>query len=89
MFADAKSEIARFRKILLLQLVFLDLEPTLEDFFGLGPSHGDVNRDFFVTTDPKGTDCVAGLAFRASMKLEAVLVGRLFMEKKGILYTGV
>ena len=64
-FTNAKSEIARFRKILLLELIFLDLEATLEDFFCLGSSHRDMDSNFFVTTDPKGTDSVAGLAFRA------------------------
>lgn len=62
-FTNAKSEIARFRKILLLELIFLDLEATLEDFFCLGSSHGDMDSNLFVTTDPKGTDSVAGLAF--------------------------
>ena len=64
-FTDTKSEIARFRKVLLLELIFLDLEATLEDFFCLGSSHGDMDGNFLVTTDPKGTDSVAGLAFRA------------------------
>lgn len=72
-FADAESEIARFREILLLQLVFLDLEATFENFFSLGSSHGDMNSNFFVTTDPEGTDSVAGLAFRVHMMLESGL----------------
>lgn len=83
MFTDAKSEIARFRKVLLLQLVFFDLEPALEDFFGLGSSHGDMNRDFFVTTDPKGTDSVAGLAFGANMKLEEGFGREIVYKEEG------
>lgn len=84
-FADAKSEIACFRKVLLLQLVFLDLESTLENFFGFGSSHGDMNCNFLVAADPKGTDSVAGLAFRAKTMLE-VFWKKLGMKKGHTVY---
>lgn len=84
MFADAKSEIARFRKILLLQLVFLDLEATLKNFFRLGSSHGDMDGDFFITSNAKGSDCVASLAFCANILLVG---GCLLMERQSCIDT--
>lgn len=50
-FGDAEAEVARLAEVLLSQFVFLDLQATLEDFFGLGASHGDVDGDLFVTAD--------------------------------------
>ena len=78
MFADAKSEIARFRKILLLQLVFLDFEATLKNFLRLGPSHSDMDGDFFITSNAKSSDCVASLAFCENILL---LWGFLMMKR--------
>lgn len=63
MFANTEAEVASLREISLLQFVFLDLEPTLEDLFGFGPTDGDVNGDLFVTTDSECTDGVAGFAY--------------------------
>lgn len=60
---DTKAKVAGLRKVALAQLVFLDLETTLDDLFGLGASDGDVDCDLFVTADSKGSDCVAGFAW--------------------------
>lgn len=64
MFGDTEAEVASFREVSLAQFVFLDLEATLEDFLGLGSADGDVNGDFLVTTDAKGSHGVAGFACR-------------------------
>ncbi len=60
--ADTEAEVARLAEVALAQLVFLDLEATLQDFLGLGATDGDVDGDLFVTSDTKGSDGVASLA---------------------------
>jgi hypothetical protein len=61
--ADTEAEVAGLGEVALPQLVFLDLEATLQDLLRLGASDGDVDGDLFVTTDTEGTDGVAGLAW--------------------------
>jgi hypothetical protein len=61
--ADTEAEVAGLGEVLLSQLVFLDLEATLEDLLGLGATDGNVDGNLFVTTDTEGTDGVAGLAY--------------------------
>jgi hypothetical protein len=60
--ADTEAEVAGLGEVALAELVFLDLETTLEDLLGLGATDGDVDGDLFVTADTEGTDSVAGLA---------------------------
>ena len=60
-FLDAEAEVAGGRKVLLLELVLLDLEALLEDLLGLGAADGAVDGNFFVATDGEGADGVAGL----------------------------
>ena len=62
MFADTEAKVTSFGEVSLSQLVFLDLETSLEDFLGLGTSYGDVNCDLFVSSDTEGSDSVSGLA---------------------------
>lgn len=62
MFANTEAKVASLREVSLLQLVFLDLEATLENLFGLGATDGDVDGDLFVTTNSECTDGVAGFA---------------------------
>ena len=62
MFADTEAEVAGLGEVALSQLVFLDLEATLENLLSLGATDGDVHGNLFVTTDTEGTDGVAGLA---------------------------
>ena len=62
MFTNPKPKIPRLREILLPQLVFLDFQAALEDFFRFGTADGDVDGDFFVAPDAKCADCVAGFA---------------------------
>jgi hypothetical protein len=61
--ADTEAEVAGLGEVLLSQLVFLDLEATLEDLLGLGATDGNVDGNLFVTTDTEGTDSVASLAY--------------------------
>jgi hypothetical protein len=61
-FADTKAKVARRREVALLQLVFLDLEASLQDFLGLGAADGDMDGDLLVTADTEGSDGVACLA---------------------------
>ena len=60
--ADTEAEVAGLGEVALSQLVFLDLETTLQNLLCLRSSDGDVNGDLFVTTDTEGTDGVTGLA---------------------------
>lgn len=62
MFADTEAEVAGLGEVSLSQLVFLDLEATLEDLLSLGASDGNVDGNLFVTTDTEGTDGVTRLA---------------------------
>jgi hypothetical protein len=61
-FADTEAEVAGLGEVALSQLVFLDLEASLENLLRLGATDGDVYGNLFVTTDTEGTDGVAGLA---------------------------
>lgn len=63
MLADTEAEVAGLGEVLLSQLVFLDLEATLEDLLGLGATDGNVDGNLFVTADTEGTDSVASLAY--------------------------
>ena len=65
MFADTETEVTSVGKVSLSQFVFLDLQATFEDLFGLGSTHCDMNGDLFVTTDTEGSDGVACLAWRS------------------------
>jgi len=59
---DTETKVAGLGEVALAELVLLDFETTLEDFFGLGTADGDVDGDLFVTTDTEGADGVAGFA---------------------------
>lgn len=59
---DTETEISSLREVLLAQLVLLDLQTTLDDFFGLGPTDGDVYGNLLVTADTECTDGIARLA---------------------------
>lgn len=61
MLGDTETEVTSLGEVALAELVFLDLETTLEDLLGLGATDGDVDRDLLVTTDTEGTDGVTGL----------------------------
>ena len=64
MFTDAKSEIARRREIFLPQLVFLNLEASLQDFLRFGPANCHVDGDFLVTSYAECADGEAGFAWK-------------------------
>jgi hypothetical protein len=61
-FADAEAEVACLGEVALPQLVFLDLEATLQNFLCFWSPNCDVNSNLLVTTDTEGSDSVAGLA---------------------------
>ena len=61
-FADTETEVARLREVALAELVFLDLQSTLQDFLSLWSTDGDMYGDLLVTTDTEGSDGVSGLA---------------------------
>jgi hypothetical protein len=63
-FANTESEIASLAEVALPQLVFLDLEATLENLLCLWTADCDVDGDFLVTTDTERADGVAGFACR-------------------------
>lgn len=59
---DTEAEVSSLRKVLLAQLVLLDLQTTLDDLLSLGSADGDVYGNLLVTTDTECTDGVARLA---------------------------
>lgn len=59
---DTEAEVSSLGEVLLAQLVFFDLQATLDNLLGLGPADGNVHGDLLVTTDTKCTDSVACLA---------------------------
>jgi hypothetical protein len=63
-FANTETEVASLREVALAELIFLDLQSTLQDFLSLWSTDSNVHGDLFVTTDTKGTDGVSGLAWR-------------------------
>lgn len=63
---DTETEVASLGEVALAELVFLDLEATLENLLGLGATDSNVNSDLLVTTDTEGSDSVAGLAYNSS-----------------------
>jgi hypothetical protein len=70
--ADTETEVAGLGEVALPQLVFLDLETTLEDLLSLGATDGDVDGNLLVTTDTEGTDGVTGLACDRGKKPSAI-----------------
>lgn len=59
---DTEAEVTSLAEIALAELVFLDLEATLQNLLSLGATDRNVDGNLFVTTDTEGTDSVAGLA---------------------------
>ena len=61
-FAYTEAEVASLREVALSELVFLDLQSTLQDFLSLWSTDSDVHSDLLVTTDTEGSDGVSSLA---------------------------
>lgn len=72
MFADTEPEVTSLGEVALAEFVFLDLQSTLEDFFGLWSSNGHMHSDLFVTADTKCPDRVSSLACRAEGQLSSL-----------------
>ena len=73
--ADAEAKVARLAEVALPQLVFLHLEPSLQNLLGLGPADRDVHRDLLVASDAEGSDGEAGLAWKRSESQQVVRWG--------------
>ena len=90
MFADPKTKVPSLGEIPLLQFVFLDLEAPLEDFFGFGAAHGDMNGDFLVTADAECADGVAGFACGGRGVGVSLLVGEVVgAQRRGVWVEGM
>ena len=61
MFLNTETEGTSLGEVALLEFVFLDLEATVEDLFGLWSTDSAVAWDFFITSDTESTDGVSGL----------------------------
>ena len=61
MFLNTEAKGTSLGEVALLEFVFLDLEATVEDLFGLWSTDSAVAGDFFITSDTEGTDGVSGL----------------------------
>ncbi len=61
-FADPETEVARLGEVSLSQLVFLDLQATLQDLLCLWSPDGDMYGDLLVTTNTECSYSVACLA---------------------------
>jgi len=66
-FADTEAEVASLGEVALPQLVFLDLEATLQDFLCLWSTDSNVHGNLLITTDTEGSDGIAGLAVNGSL----------------------
>lgn len=75
--ADTEAKVARLGEVALAELVFLDLEATLEDLLCLGATDGNVDSDLLVPPDAESTDGVAGLGVDRS------LTGQLLEHLRG------
>lgn len=62
MFRNTEAEVAGLAEVLAAKFVFLDLQATLENLFGLGATDGDMDGNLFVTTDTERSDGVSCFA---------------------------
>ena len=62
MFADTETEVASLREVALAELIFLNLQSTLQDFLSLWSSDSDVHSNLRVTTDTERSNGISGLA---------------------------
>jgi len=74
---DTEAKVSGHREVATTELVFLDLQATLENLLGFGAADGDVYGDLFVATDTKSTDGVSGLGGHGR------LTGELFQNLRG------
>ena len=73
-FLDTESKVSSLREVPLSKFVLLNLQATLEDFFGLGAADGYMDSDLFVTTDAERSDRVSGF------RRDGCLAGELFQH---------
>ena len=58
---NTEAKVAGLGEVPALELILLDLEATLEDLLGLGPTDGNMYGDLLVTTDAELADGVSCL----------------------------
>lgn len=58
---NTESKVTGGREVSLTELVFLDLKTTLDDFFSLWSSDGDVYGNLFVSSDTERSDGISSL----------------------------
>jgi hypothetical protein len=63
-FADTEAKVASLGEVALAELIFLDLQSTLQDFLSFWSTDSDMHSYLLVTTDTERTDGVSGLACR-------------------------
>jgi hypothetical protein len=79
-FADTETEVASLGEVALAELIFLDLQSTLQDFLSLWSSDGNVDSDLLVTTDTECSDGVSGFACEDScQRLPLIAESRLIV----------
>jgi len=61
-FADTETEVAGLAEVALAELIFLNLETSLENLLSLRTADSYVDGDLLVTTDTEGSDGVTGFA---------------------------
>jgi len=59
--SDTEAKVASLREVSLPKFVLLDLEPTLQDFFGFGSPNSHMAGDLFIPADSKVTNSVTSL----------------------------
>lgn len=60
-FLNTETEVTGGREVSVSQLVFLDLQTSLQDLFSLWTSDGDVDGNLFVSSDTEGSNGVSSL----------------------------
>ena len=83
-FADPETEVARLREIPFPQLVFLDLQPSLQDLLSFRAPDGDVDGDLFVATDTERSDGVACFAFVVGCNCQLISSMMLFFRFRAL-----
>jgi hypothetical protein len=79
-FADTETEVSSLGEVALAELIFLDLQSTLQNFLSLWSTDSNMYSNLFVTTDTEGSDCVAGLACKELMSA-SILTGSNSVSK--------
>jgi len=69
-FLDAKAKVPCLREVAASEFVLLHLEATFKNLLGFGPSNGNMDGDFLVTTDAECSDGVPRLGGHGGLASE-------------------